>query len=150
MSSFCAAMFSDLAAAQEGQRQIEKLDDEGVLKVASSVVISRDRDGQVVQHNGRTPGALGAGLGAIAGGLVGMIGGPLGGMMGAAGGALSGGWFDLLRVEERDRFLGEIARHVSGNHAALLAEVVSASDDAKRTVESRLAGLGGTMVGKGS
>jgi uncharacterized membrane protein len=104
----------------------------------------------IVKHHGRSPGALGAGLGGLVGGIIGLIAGPLGGMMGAAGGALSGGWFDLLRVEERGIFLNEVAQNISKNRAALLGEVISISNEAKDTVETRLIELGGTIIGRKS
>ena len=88
--------------------------------------------------------------GGLIGGIVGLLGGPFISAMGAAGGVLSGGWFDLIRVEEREMYLSEIAQNILANRAALLAEVISPSDVAKETVETRMLELGGSIVGRGA
>jgi uncharacterized membrane protein len=65
MSSFFATVFPNLSTAEEAQRLIEKFNDNQVLKLASSVVIVKGEDGEITQHHGRSPGALGAGLGGL-------------------------------------------------------------------------------------
>jgi uncharacterized membrane protein len=148
MNSLFATIFPNRGAAEDAQRVLEKLGDEGVLKVVASVVVARGQDGEITQHNGRTPGPLGAGLGGVLGGILGLVVGPIGAIAGAAAGAISGGWFDLLRVEERDIFMREVAGKIRAGDAALLGEAINPSDEAKRTVETRLRELGGSLVSK--
>lgn len=148
MSTFFASTFRDLGSALEAQQLIEQFNDDRVIKLVSSVVISKDATGEVTQHNGRTPGSLGAVMVALAGGVVGLVGGPAVAMLGVASGALSGGWFDLLRVQDRDAFMAEVAEKVATNQAALLGEVINPDDDARRLVEARIRELGGTLIGE--
>lgn len=148
MSSLFAAVYPTLALAEEAQRAAEKFNENNLIDLVSSVVIVKGPDGKITQHHGKTPGAIGAGLGAVVGGLIGLVGGPLVLALGITSGALSGGWFDLLRAEQRDIFLNLVAQEISGNRAALLGEVVNASDEAKKLVEARLIELGGTFIGK--
>ena len=146
MSSFFATVFPDLQTAEEAQRLIETLNDKHAIKLVSAVVIAKDQSGNITQHNGRTPGALGAVMTGLIGGIAGLVGGPAVAIFGAASGALSGGWFDLLRTQDREIFMNEVAAKVSASQAALLGEVVNPSDDAKRLVEERLASLGGAVI----
>jgi uncharacterized membrane protein len=146
MNSFFAAAFPDRSAAEEARRALEELDDNQVLNLVSSVVVTKDKDGRIAQYGGKTPGALGAGLGGVAGGLLGSLAGPFGMLAGAAGGAISGGWFDLMRVEERDQFLSEVAGQISAGKFALLAEVIDPSTEAKAAVEARVHEMGGSIV----
>lgn len=150
MSSFFATVFPDLQTAEEAQHLIEKLNDEHTIKLVSTVVIAKDQSGNITQHSGRTPGALGAVMTGLIGGIVGLIGGPAVAIFGATSGALSGGWFDLLRTQDRENFMNEVASQISANRAALLGEVVNPSNDAKSLVEEKLVRLGGTVINSGS
>ena len=150
MSSFFATVFPDLQAAEEAQRLIEKLNDEHAIKLVSTVVITKNKSGDITQHNGRTPGALGAVMTGLIGGIAGLIGGPAVAVFGATSGALSGVWFDLLRTQDRESFMNEVARQIGANQVALLGEVVNPSDDAKRLVEEKLVRLGGSVINSGS
>jgi len=148
MSSFFAAMFDNQAKAEAAQRYVETLHAEQSVVLASSVVLVKDEAGEITRHGGTTPGALGAGLGAVVGGIVGLLAGPLGSAMGAVGGALSGGWFDLLRADDRKLFLDSVAQNIRASKSALLCEFVSVGDDAKRLVEAKTKELGGTIIGQ--
>jgi uncharacterized membrane protein len=88
MNSLFATIFPNRGAAEDAQRVLEKLGDEGVLKVVASVVVARGQDGEITQHNGRTPGPLGAGLGGVVGGILGLVVGPIGAIAGAAAGSI--------------------------------------------------------------
>ena len=77
MNTFFAAAFPSFNSAEEAQRFVEKLNDEGLLSVIASVVIAKSKDGEISQHHGRAPGAVAAGLMGLIGGLVGLVGGPL-------------------------------------------------------------------------
>lgn len=150
MSSFFATIFPEPGTAQEAQRLVQKLDDDGMMKLVSSVVIVKGEDGDITQHGGSTPGALGAVMAGVLGGIVGLAGGPVVAAMGAAGGTLSGGWFDLLRVRDRELFMKEVAGKLNAGQAALLGEVLNPSDEAKRDAEASLTKLGGVIIGKDS
>ncbi|GAA4818083.1 hypothetical protein GCM10023232_13290 [Sphingosinicella ginsenosidimutans] len=83
---FFATMFRDLALAEAGQRRIEAFADQGVIKLASSVVITKDADGEITKHHGKTPGAHSAVMAGLIGGIIGLIGGPAVILMSAAAG----------------------------------------------------------------
>jgi uncharacterized membrane protein len=146
MNSFFAAVFSDRSAAENARRFIEKMHEKNELKILSAVIINKEQDGEVRLKNATTPGALGARLGGVIGGILGLIGGPLVAMAGAAGGALSGGWFDLMRADEREIFLKEVSYKISVGNFALLAEVVDPSDEAKAMVRSHVEECGGSIL----
>jgi uncharacterized membrane protein len=73
---FFATMFPNQALAEAAQRAVEAFSDEGAINLAASVVITKDADGRISTHNGKTPGALGAVMTGLIGGVIGLIGGP--------------------------------------------------------------------------
>lgn len=146
MNSFFAAIFSDRNAAENAHRLIEEMHEQGELNLAACALVRKEQDGEITVGKGTTPGAIGARLGGIVGGVLGLVGGPLVALAGAAGGALSGGWFDLMRTEERETFLKEVAGKIDAGNFALLAEVIDPTDEAKAKVESIVGERGGAIV----
>ena len=143
---FFATMFRDLALAEAGPRRIEAFADQGVIKLASSVVITKDADGEITKHHGKTPGAHGAVMAGLIGGIIGLIGGPAVILMSAAAGGLSGGWFDLMRAEEREAFMNEVAKGLGEHGAVLLAEVIDPTMPSRDVVEAELVRIGGIRL----
>lgn len=146
MNSFFAAIFSDRNSADEAHRQLQQFRDDNLFNVVASVVIAKNDDAVISKHDGKSPGALGAGLGGIVGGILGLLAGPAGLVAGAAAGAVSGGWFDLLRAEEREIFSREVATKIGVGSFALLVEVIDPSEEAKALFETRVHELGGSIV----
>jgi uncharacterized membrane protein len=143
---FFATMFPNQALAEAAQRAVEAFSDEGAINLAASVVITKDADGRISTHNGKTPGALGAVMTGLIGGVIGLIGGPPAALLGAAAGGLSGGWFDLMRVEERTAFMNDVARRLGEFGAVLLAEVIDPTISSRQLVEAELVRMGGTRI----
>lgn len=150
MISYFAALFPDFKSADDAQRFLEKCHEEGLMNLSASVVIVMREDGKTTEHNGKTPGPRGAVMTALVGGILGVLGGPAVAAIGVAAGALSGGWFDLLRVHDREVFMNQIAGRLRAGDAALLCEAVDPSEKAKRTVEARVSASGGTIIRKGT
>lgn len=148
MISYFAAVFPDFKSADDAQRFVEKCHEDGLVNLSASVVIEMGEDGTISKHNGRTPGPLGAVLAGLVGGVLGVVGGPAVAAIGVAAGALSGGWFDLLRVQDREVFMNQIASRLSAGNAALLGEAIDPTEEAKRAVEARVRASGGTIIGK--
>lgn len=150
MITHFAVVFPDLKSAEDARRFVEKCHDEGLVKLAASVVIAKGEDGRLSEHDGRTPGPRGAVMTSLIGGILGMLGGPAVAAMGVAAGGLSGGWFDLLRVQDRDAFMHQVAGQLNAGKAALLGEAIDPDEEAKRVIAARLGEFGGTFIGKSS
>ncbi len=146
MSTFFATIFPSRALAEQGQRIVEAYAGRHELKLASSVVVARNPEGGFDQYGGSTPGALGATMLAVVGGVLGLAGGPTALALGTLAGGLSGGWFDILRVEDRETFMNSVAGKLKDSEAALLGEVVRPTDDVRRAVETDLVRIGGILV----
>ena len=80
------------------------------------------------------------------GGLLGLLAGPFGAAMGAAAGAMSGGWFDLNRAGERERFGECVAVKLKEGRTALLAELVEPDAATKSSIREQMTSLGGAPV----
>jgi len=143
---FFATMFPNLAFAKAGQRAVEAFADEGVINLASSVVITKDAEGKISKHNGKTPGAHGAVMAGVIGGVIGLIGGPPAVLTGAAAGGLAGGWFDLMRAEERTAFMNDVTQGLKEFGAVLLAEVIDPTIASREIVEAELLRSGGIRM----
>jgi hypothetical protein len=109
MTKFIVAVFPDEAKAEEGQRALTALHDQGDLTVYAAAVLVKGADDIVSVRRETSPGPLGVGLGALIGGLVGLLGGPVVSAFGAAAGAVSGGWLDVMRLGVRGEFLQEVS-----------------------------------------
>jgi uncharacterized membrane protein len=146
MKKFFATSFPSLELAEQGQRIIEAYADQDRLKLLSSVIIAKDESGGISRHNGKTPGAIGAVMSALVGGVVGLVGGPPLAFLGTVAGGISGGWFDLLRVEDRDAFMNRVAQELDKTRIALLGEAVDPGEDIRKSIEDELAQIGGVAL----
>lgn len=146
MSIFFASIFPTQDLAEQGQQIIETYAERDELKLVSSVVIAKNADGSADKYRGKNPGALGATMSALVGGTIGLIGGPAVVLLGALAGGLSGGWFDILRAEDREEFMNRIAHELGNADAALLGEVINPGEDIRKLIEADLAAVGGKLV----
>lgn len=150
MIAHFAVAFSNLEAAEAARRFVETCHHEGLINLAASVVIAKGEDGRLSEHDGKAPGPRGAVMAGLVGGILGMLGGPAVAALGVAAGGVSGGWFDLLRVQDRDAFMHQVASQLNAGKAALLGEAIDPSEEAKRLIGTRLSELGGDLIGKSS
>lgn len=146
MKKFFASTYPSLELAEEGRRIVKSYADQGKLKLLSSVIIVKDDDGQIHQHNGKTPGALGAAMVALIGGTIGLIGGAPIALFGAVAGGISGSWVDLLRVEDRDAFMNRIAQELGQARVALLGEAIDPGEEIRISIDTELGKIGGVQL----
>ncbi|MGD9507975.1 MAG: DUF1269 domain-containing protein [Geminicoccaceae bacterium] len=144
--SLFAVAFSDGKAANDGRAALKRLHEEGTIRLVASAIAARDEDGELVVRESETPGATAAILGGVVGGLLGLLAGPFGAAMGVAAGAMSGGWFDLNRAEERERFNGNVAAKLKEGKTALLAEIAEPDAATKSLIREQMTSLGGSLV----
>jgi uncharacterized membrane protein len=126
--------------AYQALTNLEQLDSQGQIKVASAAVVTRD-DGHVhVKSEVGNDSYLGTASGGLIGLVVGIIGGPLGVLLGGTYGALVGSLFDLDDDATTDSVLGEIAKQVQPDRTVMLAQVTEQSPEVIDTVMARLGG----------
>ena len=133
--------FGDDTNAYQALTDLEQLDSQGQVSVASATVVTRDADGHVhVKTEVGHDSYMGTASGGLIGLLLGVIGGPLGVLLGGTYGALVGSLFDLDDDATTDSVLGEIAKQVQPTRTAVLAEVTEQSPEVIDTAMARLGG----------
>jgi uncharacterized membrane protein len=133
--------FDDDANAYQALTNLEQLDSQGQIGVASAAVVTRDADGHVhVKSEVGHDAYLGTASGGLIGLVLGIIGGPLGVLLGGTYGALVGSLFDIDDATTTDSVLGEIAKQVRPTRTAVLAEISEQSPEVVDTAMARLDG----------
>ena len=130
--------------AYEALTALKGLDEQGRLRVEAAVVVARDSDGQIIEHDrAGSFDHIGTASGGLLGLMVGVIGGPLGVLVGGVVGLLVGSRFDLDENDRTESVLSEIAATVRPDHTALLAEV---TEQGPEVVDTAMTRLGGTVL----
>jgi uncharacterized membrane protein len=144
-SSLIAIAFDDAAKAQQMVGELKKLQDEGLLKLEDSVIVTRDQDGKATYTTDHA--VAGAGTGALMGSLWGLLIGSiflmpvLGVALGAATGAATGA---LDKVAVDDAFKRSINDQLRPNSSAVIIRVANVNNPEK--IAERLKGFGGTVL----
>lgn len=142
MERTLVVVFDNEKKAYEGKNALWKLDDEGSIVVYANAVVVKKADGTTKVKEGDEPGPIGTFLSTTVGGLTGLLGGPAASAVGAISGfALGSGWdIDNLRIGED--FIEDIAKVLTPNKAALIAEV---DEDWTAPVDTRMEAIGGLV-----
>lgn len=117
-------MFDDEANAYQGADALQALNDNGIIKVHESWVLTKDRDGSVsvVKTEDTLPEAT---MGStVVGSLIGLLGGgPVGLAIGAASGMAVGATADVARAHLGRDFVAAVSGALVPGKIALVAEV---------------------------
>lgn len=73
MDKMIVAVFSDETKAYEGIRALAELQDEGIIAVYATAVITKDTAGKVTMKQAADHGPIGTAVGLLSGSLIGMI-----------------------------------------------------------------------------
>ncbi|HMA19055.1 MAG TPA: DUF1269 domain-containing protein [Thermoanaerobaculia bacterium] len=142
MDRMLVIVFDNESKAYEGKKALLQLDGEGSISLYSYAVLAKHPDGTSTIKQGDDVGPLGTLVGTSVGSLIGLLGGPAGLAIGATAGALGGGVFDLHNVRIADDFIDDVAKALTPNKVAVLAE---ADEEWTTPVDTRMEALGGTV-----
>lgn len=142
MERTLVVVFDNEKKAYEGKNALWKLDGEGSIVVYAYAVVTKNADGTTKVKEGDEPGPIGTLLSTTVGGITGLLGGPVASTVGALSGfALGSGWdIDNLRIGED--FIDDVAKVLTPNKAALIAEV---DEDWTTPVDTRMEAIGGLV-----
>jgi len=143
MDRMLVVVFDDEGNAYEGKRALLQLDGEGSITVYAYGVLTKHADGTATLAQTDDYGPFGTLVGTSLGSLIGLLGGPAGLAIGAATGAITGGAFDLNNARIGDDFIDDVARLLSPNKVAVVAEI---EEDWTTPVDTRMEALGGSVV----
>jgi len=140
MERMVVVVFDSEARASEAARVFERLNEDGVIALYTSRVLTKDATG--VTTVARTYDVLPEGTmgGTAVGTMIGLIGGPVGLAIGAASGLLLGGMADLARARVAGDFVNDVKRALLHDKAAVVAEIDEEETD---VVDARMKALGG-------
>ena len=144
-SSLITIAFDDVAKAQQMIGELKKFQEEGLLKLEDSVIVTRDQAGNATYTTDHH--MSGAGTGAAMGGLWGLLLGSIflmpiaGAALGAAAGAASGA---LGKVAVDESFKNSINDQLRPNSSAVIVRVSNVEQPEK--IAERLKGFGGTVL----
>jgi uncharacterized membrane protein len=144
-SSLITIAFDDATKAQQMVGELKKLQEEGLLKLEDSVIVTRDQAGKATYTTDHH--VAGAGTGAAFGALWGLLIGsiflmPVAGVaLGAAAGAASGA---LGKVAVDESFKNSINDQLRPNSSAVILRVSNVDQPEK--IAERLKGFGGTVL----
>jgi uncharacterized membrane protein len=142
MDRMLVVVFGNESKAYEGREALRQLDSEGTINLYAYAVLAKNADGTSTIKQGDDVGPVGTLLGTSIGSLIGILGGPAGLAFGAAAGALGGGMFDLHNVRIADDFIDDVAKALTPNKVAVLAQV---DEEWTTPVDTRMEALGGTV-----
>jgi len=142
MDRMLVAVFDNVSEAQQGLAALVQLDLDGSITVFAHAVVARNPDGTTIVEEGRAPWPSGTLIGTPLGALIGLLGGAPGVAIGAIAGFFVGGTADSSRARIGEDFADDVARALSPNRAAVVAEI---EEDTTGPVDTRMEALGGTV-----
>ena len=148
------AVFSTQNQAYDAAARMQRLDDDGIIKLKRGAIATKDIKGNLTipdsKHMGSAWGLLGGGL---IGGLLGVMLGPVGvaagaaasaAAAGAAAGAVTGGAMgavvDLADLGLNEDFIDDVTTQLSPGDTALIVEVDEGSTEPTDRVVSQYGG----------
>ena len=142
MDRMLVVVFDNETKAYEGKKALLQLDGEGSIGVYAYAVLAKHADDTVSIKQGDDLGPIGTLVGTSIGSLIGILGGPAGLAIGAAAGAAGGSIFDLHNARIGDDFIDDVAKALSANKVAVVAQV---EEEWTTPVDTRMEALGGTV-----
>ena len=142
MDRMVVTVFDNETKAYQGKVALQQLDSEGNIALYASAVVLKHADGSVTVKNEDVAPPFGSLAGTAFGSLIGVLGGPVGFGVGAASGLLIGGMIDVDNVRVGEDYLDDVARALTPNKVALIAQV----DEAWTTpLDTRMEAIGGIV-----
>ena len=142
MDRMLVVIFDNDVKAYEGKNALLQLDNEGSISVYAYAVLAKKTDGTVTVKQDDDSGPIATLLGTSFGSLIGLLGGPVGMAIGAGTGVLAGAAVDLNDARIGDDFIDDVAKSLTPNKFALVAEI---EEDWTTPVDTRMEAIGGTV-----
>jgi uncharacterized membrane protein len=142
MDRMLVVVFDNESKAYEGNEVVQQLDYDGCISVYWHAVVVKNPAGVTTVRQSDDRGPLGTLEGTLLGCLIGLLGGPAGFAIGGAAGFVGGAATDLDKVRIGDEFVGDVAKVLLPNKAAVVAEI---EEDSTAAVDTRMQALGGTI-----
>jgi uncharacterized membrane protein len=143
MERMLVVVFDNEKKAYEGGSALTQLEREGHLTIYGRAVIVKHADGSVSIKQVDDEGPLGTLAGTAVGGLIGLLGGPVGAAIGAGSGLALGALYDVDNARIGEDFLDDVAKALTPNKVAVVAEV---EEEWTTPVDTRMEALGGTVL----
>jgi len=142
MERMLVVVFDNESKAYEGTKALRELDLDGSITVYAHAVVVKNPDGAIITRERDDQGPFGLLVGTALGALIGVLGGLAGVGIGGTVGLVAGGALDLHNARVGEDFIDEVAKALSPNRAAIVAEIQEEWTD---PVDSRMQAIGGTV-----
>lgn len=142
MDRMLVVVFDNESKAYEGKKALLQLDSEGSISLYGYAVLAKNTDGTATIKQGDDVGPIGTLVGTSLGSLIGVFGGPAGLAVGTLAGAAAGSAVDLGNVGIGYDFIDDVAKVLSPNKVAVLAEI---EEEWTTPVDTRMEAIGGTV-----
>jgi uncharacterized membrane protein len=142
MDRMLVVVFNDEGKAYEGKKALQQLVNEGSIGAYAYAVLIKNADGTASVKQEDDSGPIGTLVGTSFGSLIGLLGGPAGMLIGAAAGMSAGAAADLTNAGVGADFLDDVAKALTPNKAAVVAEI---EEEWTTPVDTRMEALGGIV-----
>lgn len=142
MERMLVVVFDNESKAYEGKNALQQLEDEGSIGIYGYAVLAKNADGTATIKQGDDVGPIGTLVGTAFGSLIGVLGGPAGLAVGSVAGAAAGSAVDLSDVGIGYDFIDDVARVLSPNKVAVVAQI---EEEWTTPVDTRMEAIGGTV-----
>ena len=143
MERMLVVVFDNETKAFEGKSALRQLEREGDLAIYAGAVVTKRADGTADVKQYDDFGPVGSLVGTSVGGLIGLLGGPVGAVIGATSGLALGAAYDIGAARVGDDFIADVAKVLTPNKVAVIAEV---EEGWTTPVDTRMEALGGTVL----
>ena len=143
MDRMLVVVFDNETKAYQGKSALKNLDREGSITLYGSAVILKHADGSVSVKDENYAAPLATLVGTPIGSLIGLIGGPTGFAIGTLSGFMFGGLVDLDNARVGEDYLDDVAKALTPNKVAIVAEV---DEEWTTPVDTQMEALGGTVL----
>lgn len=141
MSNFVAVVFGDRMGVGQGLQVLGELHQSGRITRHGCAIVQRSQAGHLCVERGHEHARVGLGVERLVSGLSGLFAARAGAP--GEGTAAVQGYRELLRSEVSERFVADIQRELVPGKLAIMLEL---SEEALTHLDTRMRGLGGTIV----
>jgi uncharacterized membrane protein len=143
MERMLVVIFDNETKAYEGTSALRQLEREGSISVYAGAVLAKNANGTTTAKQVDDLDPVGTLVGTSVGALIGLLAGPVGVAVGSVSGLTLGAVSDITHARVGDDFVEEVARSLTSNKVAVIAEI---DEDWTAPVDTRMEALGGLVV----
>jgi uncharacterized membrane protein len=143
MERMLVVIFDNETKAYEGTSALRQLEREGSISVYAGAVLAKNANGTTTAMHVDDLDPVGTLVGTSVGALIGLLAGPVGVAVGSVSGLTLGAVSDITHARVGDDFVEEVARSLTSNKVAVIAEI---DEDWTAPVDTRMEALGGLVV----